>query len=137
LVKLAFFNGTRWVIIPDSSLGTGGAVSGRTTHLTEFRVVIAAPITNLSQATVYPNPYRPSVAAQLVQGITIDQVPANTVIKIYTIGGELVKQFNVGATGTVVWNAKNEDGQDVASGVYYALLNGGGETKTVKIAVQR
>ena len=137
-MKLAFFNGSRWVIIQESSLGNGGKVSGSVTHLTEFRVVIAAPVTNLSQAIVYPNPFRPSIAQQASQLITFDQVPANTDIKIFTLAGDLVKTLkDTAGTGVVKWNAQNENGKDVASGVYFALLKGGGDKKTLKVAVQR
>ena len=138
LVKLAFFNGSRWVLVQESSLGSGGTVSGRVTHLTEFRVVIAVPVSNLGQATVYPNPYRPSLPQQLSQGIKFDQVPANTSIKIYTLAGDLVRELaDSDADGVVAWDGKNGNGQDVASGVYFALLKGGGDTKTIKVAVQR
>ncbi|OGR79435.1 MAG: hypothetical protein A3I11_03445 [Elusimicrobia bacterium RIFCSPLOWO2_02_FULL_39_32] len=136
-VKLAYYNGSRWVIIKDSSLTAGGNVKGKTTHLTQFRVVIAAPASNLAGTVVYPNPFRPTVAAQLVQGITFDLMPVDSTIQIYTLAGDLVKQLKADATGIVNWNAKNEDGKDVASGVYFALIKGGGDKKTLKIAVQR
>ncbi|MBI3012368.1 MAG: T9SS type A sorting domain-containing protein [Elusimicrobia bacterium] len=136
LVKAAFHNGSRWVVIPDSGL-TGNKVTFTTTHLTKFAVIIAVPASNLSGATVYPNPFRPALAAHTGNGIRFDLLPANTDIRIYTLAGELVIQMNAGATGALQWNAKNENGSDVASGVYFALLKGGGETKTVKLAIQR
>ena len=137
LVKVAFFNGSRWVLIRESSFD-GTTVTCQVTHLTKFGVAIAAPASNLSQATVYPNPFRPTLAAQSLQGITFDSVPANTTISIYTLAGDLVKMLkDDNGDGMVAWNAKNEDGQDVASGVYFALLKGAGDTKTLKVAVQR
>lgn len=137
LVKVAFFNGSRWVLVRESSFD-GTTVTAQVTHLTKFGVAIAAPASNLSQVAVYPNPFRPSQAAQLAQGITFDSVPANTTIAIYTLAGDLVKQLkDDNGDGMVAWNAKNENGDDVASGVYFALLKGAGDTKTIKVAVQR
>lgn len=137
-VKLAFHNDdSKWVKNKESSLNAGGNVKGKTTHLTKFRVVIAAPAANLSGTVVYPNPFRPTVAAQLAQGITFDLMPVDSTIQIYTLAGDLVKQLKADANGIVNWNAKNEDGKDVASGVYFALIKGGGDKKTLKIAVQR
>ena len=40
------------------------------------------------------------------------------------------------AAGIALWDLRNKDGEDAASGVYLALLDGGG-TRTLKVAVQR
>ncbi len=137
LVKVAFFNGTTWVLIRESSFD-GTTVSCNISHLTKFAVAIAAPASNLNGAVVYPNPYRPSVVQQKSQKITFSTLPANTTIKIYTLAGDLVRSLkDDDGDGLVGWDAKNEDGQDVASGVYFALLNGASDTKTLKVAVQR
>ncbi len=138
-VKLAFFNGSRWVPIADSSF-SGTTCSGRVTHLTKFGVIIVTPVTNLDNAMVYPNPYRPSLAAHRANNpkITFDLLPAGSTIKIFTIAGDLVRDFaDVDRNGSEGWDAKNSDGQDVASGVYIALIDGGGDKKTMKVAVQR
>ncbi len=137
LVKVSFFNGSRWVLIRESSFD-GTNVTCSVTHLTKFAVAIAAPAANLTGATVYPNPFRPSIASHAGQNITFDSLPANSTVKIYTLAGDLVKQLDdADGDGIISWNAKNEDGQDAASGVYFALLKGGGDTKTLKVAVQR
>lgn len=91
-------------------------------------------ITDLSEAKVGPNPCRPS---QGYTYVTFADLPAETIIKIYTIAGDLVKQLQADASGQKRWDLINEDGKDVASGVYFVLLNGGGGTKTMKLAVQR
>jgi hypothetical protein len=64
-------------------------------------------------------------------------IPPSSVVKIYTLLGELVRQLDGDAGGIALWNGKNDYGQDVASKVYLAVIEGGGETKVVKIAVQR
>jgi len=53
------------------------------------------------------------------------------------VSGDLVKQITADITGTAKWDAKNENADDVASGVYYVLLSGTGGNKTMKVAVQR
>ncbi len=136
-VKLAYYNGSKWVMVADSAMGSGGNVSGSVTHLTEFRVVIAVPPSNLTSAAVYPNPYRPTLTTHLNQGITFDNLPSNSSIQIYTIAGDLVKQLPDNGSAQATWNAKNENGQDAASGVYFVLIKGGGDTKTLKLAIQR
>jgi hypothetical protein len=137
VIKLAFYNGTRWVVIGDSVL-SGGVVSARVTHLTKFGVVIVSPVTNLERAMVYPNPYRPNVSQHGLQQITFDLLPANSVVKIYTLGGDLVKDLmDESGAGVIRWDGRNNKGEEVASGVYFGLVKGGGETRTLKIAIQR
>lgn len=137
--KIGFFTDSAdYQVLPVSKVDADGNTTGSTNHLTKFRTVVAVPPTNLSGLRVYPNPWRPSVGAQKAGGITFSGLPDNTTIKIYTLAGELVKQLIAdGVGGIVVWNGQNEDGRDVASGVYYALLNSGGDRKTTKVAVQR
>lgn len=137
LVKVAFFNGSRWVPIADSTI-ENGVVTARVAHLTKFAVVILTPAGNLDNVLVYPNPYRPSNAAQAATLVNFDNLPAGSTIKIYTIAGDLVRSFaDVDRNGSERWDAKNSDGQEVASGVYIALIDGNGDKKTVKVAVQR
>ena len=60
-------------------------------------------------------------------------------IKIYTIFGELVVTLEeTNGDGQIVWDSKNNDGNEVASGVYLCLItNDQGEKKTLKSAVIR
>ncbi|MBI2916285.1 MAG: T9SS type A sorting domain-containing protein, partial [Elusimicrobia bacterium] len=85
-----------------------------------------------------PNPYQPSLAAHLANGIKFKGLPAYSTIKIYTLTGDLIKQMkDEDGDGTVSWNAKNESGQDSASGIYFSLIEDGDKTKTLKLAIQR
>jgi N-acetylneuraminic acid mutarotase len=83
---------------------------------------------------VYPNPFKPSNGHK---EITFKNLPQNTSIKIYTISGDLVySQENV--TGTATWKAVNQNGENVASGIYlYLLTTPSGEKKIGKIGVIR
>ena len=68
--------------------------------------------------------------------MTFDQIPIGATIRIYTLTGTLVKDIG-NATGNVVWDVKNDSGEDVASGIYFARISGSGGEKTIKIVVQR
>jgi hypothetical protein len=75
---------------------------------------------------------------------TIDGQPANapTVIKIYTLFGELVCTLPLSG-GQAIWNLENQANMSVASGLYFAVLdgldslNGRPIEKSVKIMVLR
>ncbi len=81
------------------------------------------------QVYAWPNPLT-------VNGISPDEftfanLSDNSVIKIYTLSGELVATLNKNT-----WDAKNSDGKLVASGVYfYVVEDSGNVKKTGKLAV--
>lgn len=91
---------------------------------------------DLSQIKVYPNPYREGKTSFTI--ITFDSLPEMAVIKIYTLGGLLVKEIKVPDGGEVVWDIKNNDGKKIASGVYiYFITDKKGNKKSGKIAIIR
>jgi hypothetical protein len=78
---------------------------------------VQAVIKNFELFQNYPNPFNPSTTIEY-------QVPeaGNVEIKIFSINGELVKNFkseNVSAGQySVVWDGKNDAGISVTSGMY-------------------
>ena len=105
-------------------------ISARVNHFTKFGIFAKAPKTNLDTVSVYPNPFKPSKHKQ----ITFDGLTANIKIKIYTVAGRLVDEFETSTDGSYNWNP---DG--VASGVYIYYIedkNGNGSKKG-KLAIIR
>jgi hypothetical protein len=104
------------------------AVSGSCyqTALTQSGVFLLAGIlpTSLSGAYAYPVPFRPSLGHTQ---ITFKNLAVDSIIKIYTIMGELVRTlvYPNDGSGVVVWNpVTNDHGDNVASGVYiYQIKN--------------
>ena len=107
-----------------SGIGTAG--------LFEIMQVDAAK--NLSQPKAYPDPFRPALGHTV---ITFANLPAYTTLKIYDILGEKVRELSAGSTGMAVWDAKNSNGNNVASGVYFVLAGSGSSRTTLKVAIQR
>ncbi|MEW6685535.1 MAG: hypothetical protein AB1393_04940 [Candidatus Edwardsbacteria bacterium] len=88
-----------------------------------------------NKAYTYPNPFRPEIHKKL----TFAEIPDNSIIKIFTLSGELIKeigQVNT-FTHTAVWDGKNERGVMVASGIYLFLVKTDKQTKLGKFAVVR
>lgn len=89
----------------------------------------------------YPNPYNKKTATdQLSLKIGIPAGSNRDVkVKIFNIAGELVREISAAnkAPGyhDVIWDRKNDGGQEVASGVYIAQVEAGGEEKIIKIAI--
>ena len=81
----------------------------------------------------YPNPFHYSRG----EAITIDRLPDDPVVYVYTVAGELVRilrpQWPV--EHKLTWDATNEDGERVARGVYVIVAKGSQQTRRGKIAV--
>lgn len=89
----------------------------------------------------YPNPFKKKTAtSELTIKVGIPAGSARDVkIKIYNIVGELVREINeagkVPGWYDIIWDCKNDSGTEIASGVYIAQVEAGGDEKIIKIAV--
>ena len=89
----------------------------------------------------WPRPWKPgSGASHDAAGITFSPPPDNSVIRIYPVAGELVKELTVAPAdlNLKVWDGKNSSGRNAASGVYFAHIKAPGyEAQILKIAIER
>ena len=81
-----------------------------------------------------PNAGNPARYGTWAGGITFTSLPAYGRIKLYTISGALVRDFDIAAP-TLKWDLKNTDGQIVSSGVYLWEITAGKNRKTGKLVV--
>jgi hypothetical protein len=131
--------------IIDLALGVA-RVSAR--HFSFFTLVAPVPVVaNLATFTVYPNPFKPNDGHALTgveyngaanTGITFENLPPGSQIRIYTALGELIAEFLTDASGGAQWDVRNRRNDKVASGVYvYIVTAPNGERRIGKIAVMR
>jgi hypothetical protein len=88
-----------------------------------------------SQLEVGPNPFiLPSS-----QPLTIRNLVASSTIKIITVSGFLVTQFEAQGGGRAFWDGRDKNGAFVSSGIYFivAFAENGSQTVTGKVAVIR
>ena len=89
----------------------------------------------------YPNPFNPEtwIPYQLAE-------PAEVTIRIYAVDGSLVRMLSLGhqATGSYQsrtraahWDGRNNQGEPVASGVYFYTLTAGDFTSTRKMLIRK
>ncbi|MBD3289726.1 T9SS type A sorting domain-containing protein, partial [candidate division KSB1 bacterium] len=84
----------------------------------------------------YPNPFNPNTT------ITLSIPDAGAVdLKIYDIRGRLVKQLlnQVLPAGrhAIEWNGRNEQGQQVASGIYLGVMRFDQKREVIKMQLIR
>jgi hypothetical protein len=82
----------------------------------------AGPSDDLELVRVVPNPYRAQEAWDLPGGHEVHfiNLPARARIRIYTVSGDLVADIDHrdDVRDFARWNLKNQNGRDVASGIY-------------------
>ena len=117
----------------DAALQSGIAVLEQL--LTQFHPTETALLPN------YPNPFNPEtwIPYQLA-------TPADVSLSIYAVNGQIVRQLALGhqsagvyqsQSKAVYWNGRNEQGERVASGVYFYTLSAGDFTATRRMLIQK
>jgi len=114
-------------------------ISGAFVEVPAAVATLSAP--NLNDAYVYPNPFKPNSPGSFQAAkITFKHLPAETRIEVFAITGRRVAELH--KTDSTVdyyeWNATNNDGQKLGSGVYlYFMTSPDGSKAKGKFAVIR
>jgi len=133
---LARYDATRNVWVPYvSQVDTvNDIVTAKVNHFSLYQIMGAVAPSTLDDVKIYPNPFRPALGET---SITISNVPGNSRIRVYTLTGELVKDLSADAAGMASWDATNQSGQKVASGLYFVLVQGAGDKNMLRVVIQR
>jgi len=125
-----------WVNIPSTVYTDQKKVTGKTRHLSKFRLLQLVSANNLSEVIAYPTPYKPNSGLGHTN-ITFKGLTSTASIKIFTITGELVHKYEeTDGDGIYQWDVKNDNGEAIASGTYiYLVTNNQGEKATGKIVI--
>jgi hypothetical protein len=126
-----------------------GWIEAQTTRFSIFQLVGVAASVDLSNVVIGPNPFRPNdgnaatglpFTGAVGTGIYFSNLPAGVKIEVFTITGRRVMEFQTAAsTGQIQWDVRNQDGRDVASGVYLYRIQdlATGQVRTGKLTVIR
>ncbi len=122
--------------IPGTLLVDDNIIYATITTLSTFIVALpSSPAVTPMGVKVYPNPFKPS---QGHDKITFEGLTNEVKIRIYKITGELVYEKEYSSTnGYEYWQAINSYGEELASGAYIYVIEGGGEKAIGKIAIIR
>jgi hypothetical protein len=115
-------------------------------HAQSFEVTIlpkeenqATPPQDFTLFQNYPNPFNPATSIQFTVGS--GQLPVPTTLNIYNIRGQLVRTLvdeqKSSGTYEVIWDGKDNLGNEVASGVYFYKLQAGDYTETKKMILMK
>jgi hypothetical protein len=108
---------------PYKNAGTDGKDIGCDFDAIEGGEITPPPVTttegNKIKMLIYPNPCNIRTSKIKIASLTTD-----CIVKIYNSSGELMRTLDtasVGNMGTVVWDGKNEKGEDTPMGIYLAV----------------
>ena len=97
---------------------SGEVFIGTAAGLVSYMSDAVEPEESYNNLYAYPNPVHPTYQGY----ITIKGLMADTNVRILDASGNLVKLLK-GQGGEVVWDASNQQGQRVSSGVYTVICN--------------
>ena len=146
----AFSEASLYMVVLDTQTSTWKPVSGSAVvkaarhvlspvyHFSVYALVGSAPSTDLSEAKVYPSPWKPSSGGSHDRAtLRIAGLPTQCEAYIYNVAGELVIHLPLTNSTFYDWDGKNGSGETVASGVYFLRLKASGQSKILKFAIQR
>lgn len=120
-------------------LGTAGQLTSASLQSASYTlgtgiINMASPSrADLSTAHAFPNPYKAPIHQNK---ITFTNLTFRVTIRIYTISGELVRTLYKGDnTDDLVWNVRGENGQKLASGLYFYFIKSENSIKKGKLVI--
>lgn len=111
-------------------LATGMIYLGTSGGLSIFDSGVEQPSEDLSDVEAFPNPV---LVPQGHSTVSFKRVPADAVISIYTVSGDLVRSFNL--NDMTEWDLKNSNDELVAGGIYFFIVDYQGKSGTGKFAI--
>ncbi len=94
---------------------------------------------DLSLVQNYPNPFNPATRIQFIASSEQSSVP--TTLRIYNVRGQLVRtlmnESKIAGTYEVIWDGRDDLGNEVASGVYFYKLKAGDYTEAKKMILMK
>jgi len=125
----------KWVRLSSQIDATAHIV--KADNLTTFGVygLFAAPSQASQDIIVYPNPIQFGEFGGETKTLKFINVPLGSVIEIYTLNGEKIKEMNKANRTEVQWDGKKDNGDLVTSGLYLYRVRVPGKDIYGKIAV--
>lgn len=112
---------------------TGKAFFGTLKGLSSYNTDAIEPVQNFDKIIASPNPYMVPSGVQL----KIDGLIENSKIKIITLNGEIINEFDSPGGRIAFWDGRNEKSEYASTGIYIivAYNKDGSKVGTGKVAV--
>jgi len=114
---------------------TGKAYFGSNNGLSSYTTDAIEPVAEFDKIIASPNPYLIPSSVNL----KIDGLVENSIIKIITLSGEVISEFDTPGGRIAVWDGKNKNNELISTGIYIivAYNKDGSKVGKGKVAVVR
>ena len=128
-----------WTLVPSAVDTSGHTLLATLDHFSSYAPFFGAAGAADSDGVVFPQPWEVGDAGGPygAQALTFANYPAGTKVRLLSLTGELIWDGTAGAAGVLTWDGRNKSGRPVASGTYYAIIEGAGARKLRRVAVIR
>lgn len=131
-----------WLPLPTRRDGARGTLRAETDHLSLFGLFARVSASGLGSVVVFPVPWKPGSGGPYDSpagraGPVFGNLPSEAVISIYAIDGALVRRLSHAGGALEPWDGNNAAGRPVASGVYVAVIESGGDAVKKRVVVIR
>ncbi|MCM2303616.1 MAG: S8 family serine peptidase [Elusimicrobia bacterium] len=128
-----------WVMVPSAVNASAGQIVATLDHFSSYSPFFAAAGASVSDGVVFPQPWEAGGpgGSYGAQALTFANYPSGTTIRLMSLTGEQVWKGTAGPNGVLTWDGRNAYGRPVASGTYYALIEGAGSRKVRRVVVIR
>jgi len=116
----------------------GRAYLGGEKGLSSLEILPVTAKTSFSTIDLSPNPIYLPLQPD-IEGVMIGGLVEESIIKVLTINGKVLREFPAKGGGRDFWDCKDGDGNSVASGIYIIVAHdkGGTQAASAKVAVIR
>ncbi len=126
------------ILSPNADIPANRSIINRVTFVATSSGT-SSPIEDLTISDPFPNPYVLSQSGGQDLLIRVEQPePANIMLRIFNLAGEKVTEKeieNPSPVELVRWDARNDGGEMVASGMYLLYITAGDSEKVSKVAI--
>ena len=130
-----------WLRLPGSAVNAQkNEVRAQIPHFSVY-ALFGGPDYELSESHPYPVPYVKGDDTKS-QGIIFSRLPSRCVISVYTLTGAILREMEYSDVTAVIpgilsWDVRNTEGAEIVNGIYYYLIESGGNRKKGKLVVVR
>jgi len=136
-LKLFTLLGNRWLPL-SSQVDTSHKIVKTEDAMLFGTYRLLAPVSaELKGIFVYPNPVQFGNFGGVNKTLKFRNIPLGSVIEIYTVTGEKIREIKETSDTEVPWNGKKDNGDLVTSGLYIYRIQTAGSESFGKIAVIR
>ncbi len=98
-------------------------------------MIRALPFEEGGKPIVFPNPFLPAKGHRTIK---FARLPSGSTVRIFTVSLEFVLELrDEDYNGFIEWDARDQNGEDVASGVYAACIISGSHPSPLNFVIER